>query len=308
MNKPILSICIPTYNRSKYLKECLNSIVNQFSNRYIYENLEIIISDNHSMDHTEELSNIYIKKYNNIRYFKNKKNLGGDKNILKSASYAKGEYVWFFADDDIQEKNSIKQVLGIIKNNHTDIILCNYVKYLGNKKNILFDNCFQINSDLFLETKRDFFKVLEKRFFYTKNLSSLLNLKFSVPVDPLVAYLSSVIIKNNIYKKNVVIIPKSSFSYTGLYLYTKQDYNFYLISDILVYNRLGNIAWDKGNSFQTGKFWGKILGEHYRIICHFNNSYISYKFRFLVFLREIFRFFNINRVKMLHYLNHYSSS
>lgn len=310
MNKPILSICIPTYNRSKDLKECLDSIVSQFNNKNVYIKSEIVISDNHSKDDTEKLVNVYKKKYNNIRYFKNKKNFGGERNQMKAASYAKGEYIWFFADDDLQKKNSIKQILEVIEKTQSDIILCNYVKYLGNKKNILYDNCFQINQDLFLKTKKNFFNILEKRFFYTKDLYSLLNFKFSVPVDPLVAFMSSVIIKNKIFKKNITsinknLIVKSCFSYSGLYLYTKQDYSFYLIADTLVYNRLGNLSWGKGSSFQTGRYWGKILGDHYQNICYFNNIYISYRFKLLVFLREIFRFFNINRVRMLYYLNRF---
>ncbi len=308
MNNPAISVCIPTYNRQNYLMECLNCIVNQFKDSTVYEKIEVVISDNKSQDGTEELVRSYMKRYKNIRYFKNNKNIGGDKNQIKAASYARGDYIWFFADDDLQKKNAIKQILMVIENRKPDIILCNYIKYLGDKKNIIYDNCFQIDKDLYLRSKRDFFNILEKRFFYTKDLHSLLHFKFSIPVDPLVAFISSVIIKKTIFKKNIATIDtkllfKSSFSYSGLYLYTKQDYSFYLIADILVYNRLGNLSWTKGNSFQTGKYWGKILGDHFRNICYFNKSYISYRFKLLVFLREVVRFFNVNRVRFLCYIN-----
>ena len=43
----LVSICIPTYNSEKYIKDCLESVINQS-----YKNIEIIISDNNSTDNT----------------------------------------------------------------------------------------------------------------------------------------------------------------------------------------------------------------------------------------------------------------
>ena len=75
-----LSICIPTYNRSYYLDNCLNSI--KLAKKESNLSLEVCISDNCS---TEEIEPI-IKKYEqdiNIIFNKNSKNLGMGKNILK---------------------------------------------------------------------------------------------------------------------------------------------------------------------------------------------------------------------------------
>jgi abequosyltransferase len=49
INKPILSICIPTYNRAKILDETLNSVFSQ-GNENILSKIEVIISDNDSKD------------------------------------------------------------------------------------------------------------------------------------------------------------------------------------------------------------------------------------------------------------------
>ena len=72
MEKPMLSICIPTYNRAEYLDKCLKAIVKQdgFDDR-----VEIIISDNCSTDNTQAIGLYYQEKYANIHYYRNDENL-----------------------------------------------------------------------------------------------------------------------------------------------------------------------------------------------------------------------------------------
>ena len=71
MKKPLLSICIPTWNRSEYLRICLDSLIGQ--PEFFTEDVEIIISDNYSPDEgaTETLGKEYAEKYENIYYFRN---------------------------------------------------------------------------------------------------------------------------------------------------------------------------------------------------------------------------------------------
>lgn len=59
--QPLLSICIPTYNRSQYLKETIDSIIGQ--EEFKSENVEIVISDNCSTDDTEIVCKKYIEQY-----------------------------------------------------------------------------------------------------------------------------------------------------------------------------------------------------------------------------------------------------
>ena len=54
-NQPLVSICIPTYNDARFLRESLDSIVNQ-----TYSNKEIIVSDNVSTDETEKIVKEYV--------------------------------------------------------------------------------------------------------------------------------------------------------------------------------------------------------------------------------------------------------
>ncbi len=80
----MLTIAIPTYNRAAYLSECLESVLPQ-----IQEEMEVIISNNASTDNTEEVVKKYLQ-YPFVRYYKDKKNLGVDRNVLKCLYKARG--------------------------------------------------------------------------------------------------------------------------------------------------------------------------------------------------------------------------
>ena len=71
MNKPLLSICIPTYNRAEYLKNSIESIIcqDEFKNKQV----EIVIADNASTDNTESVARPYAQRYENIFYYRNEK-------------------------------------------------------------------------------------------------------------------------------------------------------------------------------------------------------------------------------------------
>lgn len=91
MKKPLVSICIPTYNRVDALKRCVDSIIqNEY---YSPELIEIVISDNCSTDGTKEYVQTIVTNSNyNILYNRNENNIGGDLNFIKVLSIANGIY------------------------------------------------------------------------------------------------------------------------------------------------------------------------------------------------------------------------
>ncbi len=124
-NQPILSICIPTYNRKKFLKESLDKILAQLNNNELLNSVEIVISDNDSKDGTWNLiKNIWS---NNIKYFKNDYNIWWLANLFKVTEHAKWKYLWLLADDDCITDFAIEYVLDIIKAENFDLLLCNMV-------------------------------------------------------------------------------------------------------------------------------------------------------------------------------------
>jgi len=113
-DKPLLSICIPTYNRARYLKECMNSIVCQFADEDIYRQVEIVISDNASEDNTSELVKEYQEKYHNIKYFKNKENLGYDRNVIAVMLASEGAFVWTLSDDESLKVDTLISLFDVL--------------------------------------------------------------------------------------------------------------------------------------------------------------------------------------------------
>jgi len=72
---PLLSICIPTYNRSGYLKRCIDSIIRSAKD-LSEEEIEIVISDNASTDDTPNVVQYYLNQYKWIKYERNEENIG----------------------------------------------------------------------------------------------------------------------------------------------------------------------------------------------------------------------------------------
>ncbi len=114
-----VSVIIPVYNTEKYLKKCLDSIINQE-----YQVLEIIVINDGSTDNSKRIINNYMKKYNNIVYFE-KSNSGQASARNLGLQHAKGKYISFIDSDDYVEKDLYKELDKYMDKNY-DIIIFDY--------------------------------------------------------------------------------------------------------------------------------------------------------------------------------------
>ncbi|GEM_PF-3152458 len=110
MKKPLVSFCIPTFNRDAYLRQTLDSALNQTE-----KDFEIIVVDDASPDSTEKV----VREYSDprIRYYRNDKNLGVPKNYNYVFSLARGEYLCLLEDHDLLAPNYLKELLPLFKTN-----------------------------------------------------------------------------------------------------------------------------------------------------------------------------------------------
>ncbi len=113
MEKPVLSICIPTYNRADYLIGCLDAIVNQEG---FDERVEVVISDNCSTDNTKEICHKYLERYKNIHYFCNEENVRA-LNFSLAFQRATGMLRKLSNDTVMYKPGAIKKILDFVTNN-----------------------------------------------------------------------------------------------------------------------------------------------------------------------------------------------
>lgn len=121
----LLSIAIPTYNGGKTIKQLLDMLLPQ-----IDERVEIIISDNCSLDNTSDIVKEYFGKYS-IKYYRNEENIGPDANFLQCMKLASGLFTYLISDDDVLIYGQLKNVLDFLDKNRTLALV--YLETVGFK-------------------------------------------------------------------------------------------------------------------------------------------------------------------------------
>lgn len=110
------SIIIPNYNSSKWIKRCLDSILEQ-----TYKNYEIIIVDDMSTDNSVEIIKEYLSWNIWLIELKEKRYNGGTRNV--GVENATGDYILFLdCDDYLYSKDSLEQLNRVIEQNKVDLI------------------------------------------------------------------------------------------------------------------------------------------------------------------------------------------
>jgi glycosyltransferase involved in cell wall biosynthesis len=117
----LLSISIPTYNRSKYLAALLLSIDKQYT-KTLSKFIHIYIYDNNSNDETEQLLKYLGIKFE-YTYLKHVSNMGGLYNIHYSYTNTHGKYTWVIGDDEILPNNSLEYIINIINDYSPGLII-----------------------------------------------------------------------------------------------------------------------------------------------------------------------------------------
>lgn len=154
INSKLVSIIIPVYNSEKYIKKCIESLINQS-----YIHIEIILVDDGLNDESGIICDYYAKKDRRIIVI-HKENEGAyiARNI--GISMAKGEYISFVNSDDWVEKDYIGFLVDNILNFNSDLIVCNYKDVYISKNNIYYGEKRKINSEVLKIDKvmnQDFF-------------------------------------------------------------------------------------------------------------------------------------------------------
>lgn len=120
--KPLLTIAIPTWNRSNYLRENLEQLRRLCSSQSSGL-IEVIVSDNCSDDDTPEVVAHIATAQFPIKYIRNSSNLGWGKNFAQCYAEASGTYVLLLGDDDILVDGSIDRLLALLSRSRYGMVL-----------------------------------------------------------------------------------------------------------------------------------------------------------------------------------------
>jgi glycosyltransferase involved in cell wall biosynthesis len=128
--KPIVTVLMPVYNGETFLKEAIDSILNQ-----TFTDFEFLIINDGSTDKSEEI----ILDYNDsrIRYIKNDENLKLIKTLNKGINLAKAEFLVRMDADDISFPNRIERQVNFMRNNIDVVVAGSWFQCVGNNSNII---------------------------------------------------------------------------------------------------------------------------------------------------------------------------
>lgn len=118
----LISVIIPVYGVEKYIRQCLDSVVNQR-----YKNLEIIVVNDGTKDRSAVIAKEYAQKDNRIKVY-DYENGGLSVARNRGLKHAKGDYISFVDGDDWLHPDFYMKLAEALETNHADIAKCSIIE------------------------------------------------------------------------------------------------------------------------------------------------------------------------------------
>lgn len=236
IREPLISVIVPTFNRRKMLSKAINSVLNQE-----YNNIEIIIINDHSTDDTKEYLEELVKKNNNITVINNAENHNAGYNRNLGYKKSNGEFIIFLDDDDyyIDNKFFLKAISIHLKFKNLSFVGANAfvedikenrlivdnINISGLISNIYYLNNFQLN---YRKPHSTFTALFKKKVLEKLDFENMLMMNDSS------IYLRSLLINDAYILKNII----------GVYLVHESNISKSLNVDFVIMN-LNEKIWVK---------------------------------------------------------------
>ena len=246
IKQPKVSVIIPVYNTEKYLRQCLDSVVNQ-----TLKDIEIIIVNDGSTDGSLKIINEYAKRDKRIVFFNEEhNNVSHATNVgLNSAT---GEYVARVDADDYIKPNMYEEMYKIAAENDLDVLRCDYANFTGE-----YDTFKQTAKKNFEERFSYLYnKIFNANDFLDKNSSEYLKIISTANVIWNSIYKLNFLRENNIREnENVNSWEDNSFYYWVMLTAKRIMY----IDKIYVFHRRDNIS---SMTHDINKMSSDVFDEH----------------------------------------------
>ena len=119
MTGPLVSICIPTRNRARWLKDSLKSVLGQD-----YQLLDILISDNGSDDETGQVASEAMRADERVRYVRHPRNIGLHGNHNFCLDESRGDFICLFHDHDERDTTIVSTYVEFMRRHPAVGVVC----------------------------------------------------------------------------------------------------------------------------------------------------------------------------------------
>jgi glycosyltransferase involved in cell wall biosynthesis len=133
-SSPKVSIILPTYNGARYIRQSVDSCLNQ-----THKNLEIVIVDDGSTDNTCEIIRSY--KDRRIKYFRHEKNRGLSHALNTGFAKTTGKYLTWTSDDNYYAKEAIERMVSFLRERNCSFVYCDYYMF---EEDDLSNQCIEL--------------------------------------------------------------------------------------------------------------------------------------------------------------------
>ncbi|HHG3258955.1 TPA: glycosyltransferase family 2 protein [Vibrio parahaemolyticus] len=123
-SQSLVSIIMPSYNSDGTILESIQSVLSQ-----TYKNWELIIVDDRSTDNTWQVIQTYADKYDNIRVYQNKENLGAGASRNFAIKKARGRFIAFLDSDDLWTEDKLAEQIPFMLENNYPLTYTHYSRF-----------------------------------------------------------------------------------------------------------------------------------------------------------------------------------
>lgn len=226
----MISVIVPVYNVEKYLRRCVDSIINQ-----TYKDFEIILVDDGSKDTSPAICDEYAKKYSNIKVI-HQKNAGPSVTRNEGTSIAKGDYITYIDSDDLVHPDYLKILIDLCSKNNADLSCCNFAIF--SKESEIISNENTKSNELCFSGIEAMNKMLYGQFHGSSACAILLNSKLA----------KSIAFTSGRYHEDDLISFKYYLNSNKVAITDKKLYYYFQRPGSIMHSKYGKIAIDELNA------------------------------------------------------------
>lgn len=216
--KPLVTVICICYNHESYVKQALNSIIEQ-----TFKPIEIIIVDDCSGDNSALVIKNWLKQFPQVKFLLNTINLGVTKSFNKAKALSKGDYIIDLAADDILMENAVETLISVF-NQHENIAIAYGNAALIDGHNNFIENYYTSDQE---GKSGDLYKSIISQTLKINSVASMIKTKV---IDSLGGYDESLLYED-----------------LDIWIRASRNYPFNYVDEIIVKKRI--IASSLGNQF-----------------------------------------------------------